>query len=314
MESISADLPRGVWVWILAARPRTLFAAAGPVLMGLAMAAADGTFHAPSAVVTLICALLLQIGANYVNDYSDGMRGTDTAERLGPPRAVQSGWTSPGAMRRAAETVLGLAFLTGLYLVYRGGWSLLALGLLAIASAVLYTAGPFPLGYYGMAEPFVFLFFGPVAVAGTYCVQTGEWSPAALAAGCAPGLLSVALLTVNNIRDLPLDRLAGKRTLAVRWGDSFARWFYSICVGVALTVPPWFSVWLKGMTPFAALLFAGLTGALLAPPAAWLIRNVRHDTGRTLNQRLARTGQLIFVHGIVFSAAWILLFRVISQT
>jgi len=204
--------------------------------------------------------------------------------------------------------VLMLAFLTGLYLVYRGGWLLLVLGLLAIASAIFYTAGPFPLGYYGIAEPFVFVFFGPVAVAGTYCVQSGEWSPEALAAGCGPGLLSVALLTVNNIRDLPQDHVTGKRTLAVRLGDTFARIFFVGCVGIALTVPPWLGVWLKGISAQAAFLFTGGTGVLLAPLAVRLIRDVWNDTGRALNRSLARTGLLIFAYSVIFSAAWLLLF------
>ncbi|MBP9003324.1 MAG: 1,4-dihydroxy-2-naphthoate polyprenyltransferase [Candidatus Hydrogenedentes bacterium] len=311
---VPGNVPRGAWVWIFAARPRTLFAAAGPVIMGLAMAGTDGFFHALSAMATLACALLLQIGANYVNDYSDGTRGSDTADRLGPPRAVQSGWVSPRKMRQAAGLVLGLAFLIGLYLVYRGGWTLLLLGILAILSAVWYTAGPFPLGYYGLAEPFVFVFFGPVAVAGTYCVQAGSWSPAALVAGCGPGLLSVALLTVNNIRDLPQDRVAGKRTLAVRLGETFAIRLFTGCVGAAMILPPWCSARLAGLSLAAATGLLGVVTILLMPPAVMLIRKVKRDSGRALNQSLARTGQLIFAYSLVFSVAWITWFRVFARS
>ncbi|HPU98760.1 MAG TPA: 1,4-dihydroxy-2-naphthoate polyprenyltransferase [Candidatus Hydrogenedentes bacterium] len=292
-------------VWILAARPRTLFAAAGPVLMGLVMSATDRALHVPAALTAMACALLLQIGANFVNDYSDGVRGTDTADRLGPRRMVQSGWISARAMRRAAILVLSLAFVIGLYLVVRGGWSLLVLGILAIAAAVLYTAGPYPLGYHGLAEPFVFVFFGPVAVAGTVCAQHGAWEPAALVAGCGPGLLSVALLTVNNIRDLTQDRAAGKRTLAVRIGETRARHFFMFCVLAALVVPPGWAAYVYGFPVKCALAMAGLMALVAGPFALVLVRGVYRDNGRALNRRLGQTGLLIFGYSLIFSAGWL---------
>jgi len=217
-------MPSTLTIWTEAARPKTLWAAVAPIAMASAMAWRDGGFDALTAVVCLITAMLLQVGTNFCNDYADFAKGTDTAERTGPVRATAAGWVKPETMKRATVLTFGLAALVSLPLVLRGGWMLAPLMLAAIASGILYTAGPKPLGYLGLGDLFVFVFFVPVAVAGTYYVQTLRLSEAPLVAGVAPGLLSVAILVVNNLRDIEGDARSGKRTLAVRLGPTFARW------------------------------------------------------------------------------------------
>ncbi len=211
-------------VWVDAARPRTLGAAAAPVVIGTALAYADGEAHLPSALVALLCALLIQIGTNYGNDYFDGVKGTDTSDRLGPRRATSTGLVAPQTMLRATLIVFGLAALGGLYLISRGGWPILVIGVLSIASGIGYTAGRHALGYLGLGDLFVFIFFGPVAVAGTYYVQALDTSAAAIVAGFCSWLLSVVFLLVNIFRDVIGDLIAGKCKLEVRLGDLFARW------------------------------------------------------------------------------------------
>ncbi|RMF56518.1 MAG: 1,4-dihydroxy-2-naphthoate octaprenyltransferase, partial [Calditrichaeota bacterium] len=196
-------------VWLMASRPRTLGAAIAPVLMGLSMAYADMGLHMPSAIATLICALLIQIGTNFANDYYDFVQGADTGERLGPTRATQAGLVTPQAMKKAFIMVFSVAFLIGLYLIWRGGWPIFLIGVLSILFGILYTGGPYPLGYNGLADIFVLIFFGPVAVGGTYYLQTLQINGLVLIAGLAPGLISTALLTVNNLRDVITDRQAG---------------------------------------------------------------------------------------------------------
>ncbi len=208
-------------VWMEAARPRTLPAAVAPVIAASALAWQDGVFVAPAAVACLLFALLVQIGTNFANDYFDFIKGADTAERVGPRRAVAAGLVAPATMRRATIWVFALAFLVGLTLLPYGGWRLLVIGLLSIACGVLYTGGPFPLAYHGLGDVFVFVFFGLVAVGATYFVQAGTVSVDAWLIGSAMGALSTAILVVNNYRDIATDRKAGKRTLAVRLGP---RW------------------------------------------------------------------------------------------
>ncbi|MBI3119171.1 MAG: 1,4-dihydroxy-2-naphthoate octaprenyltransferase, partial [Candidatus Hydrogenedentes bacterium] len=183
--------------WLLAARPKTLWAGVSPVIIGSAMAWEAGAFHPAAALAALAGAVLIQIGANFANDYFDFIKGTDTAERVGPTRVTQAGLVTPRQMRNATALVLALAFLIGLYLASRGGWPILLIGLLSIAFAVLYTGGPFPLAYLGLGDLFVLIFFGLVAVSGTYYVQALQLPLAALLAGIAPGLFSTAILTVN---------------------------------------------------------------------------------------------------------------------
>ena len=281
-------------LWLLAARPRTLPAAVAPVVTGTGVAIAEDGFWLPAALAAVLVALLLQIAANLANDVFDFRRGADTAERLGPPRVTQRGLIAPERVLRATWIVLAAALLPGLYLVIRGGWPILVLGLIAIVAALAYTGGPFPLGYHGLGEVAVFLFFGLVAVAGTAYVQTGDLTGLALAAGVPMGTIAAAILVVNNLRDLPTDRAAGKRTMAVRLGRRATIIEYCALLAVAFLVPP-------------VLWFAGETGAwamlpwLSLPLAYVLVRAVASESGRALNARLAGTARLQLVFGVLFA-------------
>ncbi|HOD49023.1 MAG TPA: 1,4-dihydroxy-2-naphthoate polyprenyltransferase [Candidatus Hydrogenedentes bacterium] len=287
--------------WIEAARPKTLAAAVSPVCVGTAIAFPDGGIHLPAAMCALLGAVLIQIATNFANDYFDYLKGADTAERKGPLRAAQSGLVKPVHVLRASMVTFLLVFLPGTYIVWRGGWPFIAIGLLSIASGILYTAGPYPLGYTGLADLFVLVFFGPVAVVGTYYLQTLELRGAApFVASLGPGLLSVALLTVNNLRDVDEDRKANKKTLAVRFGPGFARAEYLFCViGACVGVPVYFYVrennlWFM-VTP-AALVF-------LAAPAIRTVFTQRD--GLALNRTLAQTGGLLLLFSILFSLGWL---------
>jgi 1,4-dihydroxy-2-naphthoate octaprenyltransferase len=280
-------------VWLDAARPRTLGAAVAPVLIGTALAYGDGALHLPSALVALVCALLIQIGTNYGNDYFDFVKGTDTSDRLGPTRATSAGLVKPHTMLQATMLVFGLACIGGLYLIWRGGWPILLIGVLSILSGILYTAGRHAFGYLGLGDLFVLIFFGPVAVAGTYYVQALDVTATSIIAGFGPGLLSVAILVVNNLRDVRSDRIAGKRTLAVRFGEQFARWEYIACVAgaalVALVLP------LFG-APFLVVL-----AALVLVLARGPIFAVFVQTGRALNPILGATNRLLLLYSLLLS-------------
>ena len=220
------DPPNSFSVWLEAARPKTLGAGVAPVIIGGALAWSDGGFHALSVVAALVGSLLIQVGTNFANDYFDFVKGADTEERVGPVRATAAGLVSPATMKRAMIIAFALVFIPGGYILYRGGMPFLAIGLVSIACGVLYTGGPFPLGYLGLGDLFVLIFFGPVATGGTYYLQTHSLDSDILLAGLAPGLFSVAILTVNNLRDMDGDRRAGKKTLAVRFGAAFAKGEY----------------------------------------------------------------------------------------
>lgn len=301
MTHTEAKKTAGVLVWASAARPRTLPAAAAPVIMGAAMAAGDGVFHAGAAIAALFGALLIQVGANYANDYYDYVKGADTETRLGPVRATQAGLVAAVRMKWAAVLVLGAAAIPGVYLVYRGGVPILVIGVLSILFAVLYTGGPLPLGYIGVADLFVLVFFGPVAVAGTYYVQARVLTSATVIAGLAPGLLSMAILTVNNLRDIEQDRQAGKKTLAVRFGPGFARFEYTAALLLAVGVIPILACFTQGGN------WGALIALLMLGPAMLCIKNVfGTNDGTELNTRLADTGKLLLVFSILFSLGWLL--------
>lgn len=292
--------PSRLGVWLQAARPKTLWAAFAPVLIGTAMAFADGALHVPAALAALAGAFLIQIGTNFCNDYADFRKGADTAARTGPLRVTQAGLVTPEAMLRATVRVFALAALISLYLVARGGWPLLVVALLAIASGVLYTAGPYPIGYLGLAELFVLIFFGPVAVAGTYYVQALTVTPAVIVAGLAPGLLAVAILVVNNLRDIKGDAAAGKRTLAVRFGERFARKEYVFCVLAAVGTPVVLFYGQQGEHPFSLL--AVLTLPIVRPT---MIRVCQSGDPAVLNAALAETARALFLYSVLFSLGWI---------
>ncbi|MBA2777130.1 MAG: 1,4-dihydroxy-2-naphthoate polyprenyltransferase [Chloroflexia bacterium] len=239
-------------IWLMAVRPKTLTAAVAPVITGTAVAVHKGGEHLPSAILAMLTALLLQIAANLANDAFDFRRGADTAELLGPARVTSSGLVGADTMIGVTIGVLALAILTGLPLAMRGGWPILALGIVAIVCAVAYTAGPFPLAYLGMGEVFVMLFFGFAAVAGTAFVQTGELTALALATSIPIGALAVGILVVNNLRDIETDRAAGKRTVAVRLGERRTRWEYAAMLIVAGAAPVVF--WIVGWLNWSCVL------------------------------------------------------------
>lgn len=286
-------------IWLDATRPKTLPAAAAPVIMGSAMAFHDKLFHLSSALAALAGALLIQIGTNFANDYFDFKKGADTDERLGPTRATQAGLISPHIMKRAFILTFVLAFFVGLFLIYRGGWPILLIGLASILFGVLYTGGPAPLGYNGLADIFVLIFFGPVAVGGTYFVQTLDINHVVLLSGLAPGLISTAILTANNLRDINTDAKAGKRTLAVRFGVGFAQkeYFFSIAIACML---PILLVYLTNANYFSTLALLAMIPAV--PGIKLVFSNTR---GAALNKVLADTGKVLFFYAILFSLGWI---------
>lgn len=273
-------------VWIKAARLRTLPAAAAPVLVGTSLAIAEDELRPLAFVAALIGALFIQIGTNLSNDYSDARRGADTEERIGPVRVTAGGLVPPASVLRATWISFGIAVLAGSYLVAVAGPELLLVGAASILAGVLYTGGPRPYGYAGLGEVFVFLFFGIVAVTGSYYVHTEQVTGLSLALAVPVGLLASAILVVNNVRDIDTDRRAGKRTLAVRLGRRRTRWLYAVCLSIAyLAVPP---IWLiAGTSPWVNL-------ALLSTPLATpLIRTVAQRTdGASLNKALGDTGRL----------------------
>jgi len=285
--------------WILAARPRTLTAAAAPVLVGTGLAAHDGVMAVGPALAALIGASLLQVGANFANAVFDFERGADNADRLGPQRATQQGWISAAQMKRAMWLAFAGAMLVGLYLTYVAGWPVLALGLLSIAAAYLYTGGPKPYGYLGLGDLAVFVFFGPGAVAGTYYVQALDVSPLAWFASVPIGALATAILVVNNLRDIETDARAGKHTLAVRIGDGPTRTYYLLLLAVAYLVPLF--LWLRGLSgPWVLLAWLSL------PLALQVAQRMRHEGGLALNGCLVLTARLEVVFGLLFALglAW----------
>ncbi|UCC43953.1 MAG: 1,4-dihydroxy-2-naphthoate polyprenyltransferase [Candidatus Zixiibacteriota bacterium] len=287
-------------IWIMASRPKTLWAAVSPVLIGSVMAVRADGFHLAAAFAALIGAMMIQIGTNFANDYFDYRKGTDRSDRLGPTRVTQAGLVAPETMKRAVAVAFTLAAVAGLYLIWRGGWPILIIGVLSILFGILYTAGPYPLGYHGLGELFVLVFFGPVAVGGTYYVQVGQIGLPILVAGLSPGLFSVAILTVNNLRDIETDRSSGKRTLAVVFGRTFARLEYVAVIVTACAIPAlltwrgYGSVWL-------------LLSLIVIPVAVPAVRTVLSNTdGEALNDVLASTGRLLLLFSILFCAGWML--------
>ncbi len=280
--------------WLLAIRLPTLTAAVAPVFVGTAAAGAVDEFNPVVFAATLAAALLLQVGANLANDLFDFERGADTEDRLGPPRVTQLGLIPPGQVRVATFLAFGLAAVIGLYLAFVGGLPILALGIASILAGLAYTGGPWPLGYHGLGDVFVFLFFGLVAVIGTYYLQAEEVSSVAAIAAVPVAFTVTAILVVNNLRDIETDRAAGKRTLAVRLGDRGTRWQYTLLVlGPYATLPVLF---VAGGSPAVA------AAALSLPLAAGLCRAVLSGTsGRDLNQVLKQTARFHLVFGVLLA-------------
>ncbi len=296
MHQIKADrpLPSSFQAWMLAIRPKTLPAGAVPVVLGSALAAVDGRFRLLPAFVALICALGIQVATNFINEIYDFRKGADTAERLGPTRTVAAGIISEKTMIRVSGSLAGGVFLLGLYLVSIAGWPILLIGLLSLLFAWGYTGGPYPIAYSGLGDLFVFIFFGLVAVGGTYYVQAHNLVLPVLIAAVAPGAFSVNILLVNNIRDIATDRRVGKMTLPARIGAVWARRFYVALTVVAYLVPA--LLWLNHYSPWALL-------SLLSLPLAFvMIKTLYASEGRGLNHVLAGTGKLMTLHGLLFAA------------
>lgn len=301
MQQPSAAIPTSrAAIWLLAARPKTLSAAVAPVALGTAFAWEADAFHALAALAALVAAVLIQVGTNFSNDYHDYVKGADTADRKGPMRVTQAGLIEPQAVRRAAVLAFSLAFLVGLYLVWRGGWVILAIGLASIFFGVLYTAGRYSLSYLGLADLFVLVFFGPVAVAGTYYVQALELSGVVVLAGFGPGFLSTAILLVNNIRDVDEDRAAGKKTLVVRLGRHVGVALYGACVGLAAVVVLFTTI------PYEDHLWALIALAVL-PFGVQKAEQLNKETDpEKLNALLGATSRLLLAYCLLYALGWML--------
>ena len=282
-------------VWLKAIRCQTLVAAIIPVFMGAVFAYQYEKFHFLSVGSAFLAAIFIQIGTNFANDYFDYINGADTDNRLGPLRVTSAGLVSPTSMRNAMIIAFIIALLCSSYIIWRGGMVIIIIAIVSILFGVLYTGGPYPLGYYGFGDIFVFLFFGPVAVAGTYYVQTLEWSVATMFLGIAPGLFSMAILAVNNLRDVDEDSQTGKRTLAVRWGPTFVRIEYVFCLFLGSTIPFLVDVFFHRSSPnhwvFLTLI-----------PCFKLINLILVKKGGALNLILSYTARVY----ILFFVLWIL--------
>lgn len=283
--------------WIMAARPATLPAGVAAVLIGTAIAWRDGVFAALPFVVVLFAVIAIQIGVNFANDLADAQRGADTDARIGPRRAVASGAITPREMKRGIAVALGLAGLAGLYLIWYAGWPILVIGVISILAALGYTNGPIPYGYYGLGEFFVFIFFGVVATVGTRYVFGGPVPASAWAGGVVMGLMAAAILEANNIRDIDTDRDAGKRTLSVLVGRTWARRLYAgTLAGAFLTII--FGAALGWFPPMAVI------ALIVSPLAIPLITTIFTETaGPPLIGVLKGTAQLQLFVALLLSLA-----------
>jgi 1,4-dihydroxy-2-naphthoate octaprenyltransferase len=290
----------GLRIWLMAARPRTLPAAIAPVLVGTALAGFAHVFHPLRFLAALLGALFIQVGTNLSNDYSDARRGADAEDRLGPVRVTAGGLVPPRQVLIATYVTFGLAVLAGVYLIVVAGWQLLIVGAASILAGVAYTGGPRPYGYEGLGEAFVFLFFGIVAVAGSFFVQVKHLDWEAFALAVPVGLLAAAILVVNNVRDIDSDRRAAKRTLAVKLGRERTRNLFAVIVYLAYVLAP--VTWVFGPTS-AWVMLPWLT----LPLAAGVVRIVRSRTdGPSLNGALARSGMLQLAFCVLLSAGLLL--------
>lgn len=288
-----------VRAWILAIRPRTLPAAVAPVVVGTAMAIADKGFRFLPALAAMAGALLLQISVNLANDYFDYTKGVDTSQRLGPVRVTQSGLIPLARVKAAIIVTLGLAAAVGVYLVAVGRWPILLIGLASILSLLAYSGGPYPLASHGLGDLFVFIFFGPVAMGGTYYVQTLYLTWQAILVAIPVGLLITAILVINNLRDINTDRNAGKYTLAVILGDLCARIEYTLLLASAYAMPGVFL--LSGLAPRWVLL-----PVISLPMGLYMIRFTWLNAGSQLNQALAGTVRLSLLFSLLLSIGIIL--------
>lgn len=286
--------------WIEAARPKTLAAALVPVFIGSALAFHDASFHIIPSLVALLCALLIQIGTNFANDFYDAKKGADSNSRVGFTRATATGLITPKMMMRATIITMGIAFIFGLYLVWHAGWVILVIGILSLIFGIAYTGGPFPLGYNGLGDIFVFLFFGFAAVMGTYYVNTLHWSVTSFWGSIPAGALSTNILVVNNLRDIETDRPAGKKTLGVIFGEGALRWEYVIMILLSFAIPAHFFFRLHFPWPI-------FLSFLTIPLAIRLVQLIWKEKDKTkFNTILERTAQFMVIFGLLFSIGIIL--------
>ncbi len=287
-------------IWWKAIRPQTLWASICPIMMSSVLAWGCGQFSVIVMILALLAVLGLQIGTNLTNDYYDCIRGTDNEERIGPLRVMQAGLVTEPSMRVAIILSFGLSLLIGAYFSLSLGWEIFFLTFLSVCAGFMYTGGMFPLGYHGLGDIFAFVFFGPMAVAGTYYLQTAEVSRLAILVGFAPGFFSVALITVNNLRDVAGDRSAGKKTLAVRFGPMFARVEYVVSLVLAVAI----AIALAVLKDKHFYIVIPIVIPILALPSLRAVWNPQID-GPSLNQTLARTGKLLLLYTILFTLGWL---------
>lgn len=287
-------------LWLEAARPQTLAAALVPILVGAALAFQVDEINWINSLVALVCAMLIQIGTNFANDYFDFIKGSDTDERIGFRRATAAGLITPKQMLNATIVTMGLAFFLGLYLVWAAGWVILIIGLLSLLFGILYTGGPYPLGYNGLGDLFVFIFFGLVAVMTTYYVNAMKWSEASFWASLAVGALCVNILVVNNLRDVEQDRKSGKKTLGVLFGERTLKFEYLFMVLLAFAIPPHFYVQLD-FDLWILLPMLSLPLAIFYTYRIWT-----EQDKAMLNPMLERTAQFMLLFGLLFTIGIIL--------
>ena len=306
-EAMSTEVSRRR-AWVIAARPQTLPAAAAPVIVGVGLAVRDGVFTPLPALAAFVGAALIQIGTNFANDYYDAIQGADTDDREGFTRVVASGLIEPAEVKRAMWLTFAAAILVGTFLVYVGGVPILVVGLASVAAGIAYTGGPYPLGYHGLGDLFVFVFFGVIAVTGTYYVQAAAlvgggfplWVPdgtltlAAVIASLPVAAISTNILVVNNVRDVAEDAETGKRTLAVRFGYRFSRAQFLALLALAYLTPLWFFATGDGLAPLLPL--------VTLPLAVGIARTVVTETGgEALNPALESTGKLLGAYAVAFA-------------
>lgn len=285
--------------WILASRPRTLLAAVVPVFVGTSIAVYDNKFFAPAAITALICSILIQIGTNFANDLFDFLQGKDTKNRIGPQRAAASGLLSVKEMKIGTTIVFGISFILGLYLVYLSGWVILLIGILSIIAGIIYTAGPFPLAYNGLGDVASFIFFGLIGTVGTYYVQSGEITAFVFWASIPVGSLITNILVVNNYRDREEDQSNGKNTLAVVFGEKFARFqfIFFMIISYAILFLVYFT-FKKSIYVFLPL--------LSMPISIKLIKMILTLHGKELNKTLELTAKLSAIYGLLFAVGIII--------
>lgn len=284
-------------IWTLAARPKTLISSISPVMIGITLALSEGIFVPLSCTMTLLTALFIQIGTNLANDYFDFVKGADTEERKGPTRITQAGLVSPQTTKRAMIFAFMIAALAGFFLIVTGGAVIAGLLAVSILLGILYTGGPFPLAYLGLGEIFAFTFFGPIATAGAYYLQTAQWSSHAFLAGIAPGALCTGILVLNNLRDIDSDKKANKRTLVVRFGKTFGKIEYlALMIGALIPLGFFYS-----SHPFSLL------ALLILLPALPILRGVfKNPAPEAIQLYFGKTGQLMWLYTLLFCIGWML--------